>query len=442
MQSFNYQCQPAGPLSGELLVPGDKSLSHRAVILAALADGVTDISGFLPGADNLATLNAMRQLGVPVDYTDGESRLQIKGVGLRGLRRSEQALDLGNAGTGIRLLMGLLSWQPFASELTGDASLKARPMRRIADPLNQMGAEVCLTPQNTAPVRITARHSALSPISYTMPVASAQIKSAILLAGLGASGPVEITDPGVSRDHSERMMRYLGIPVQSKGNVVRLTPCESFAAQPLEVVGDISSAAFFMVAASIVPGSDILLKNVGVNPTRTGVIELLQRMGADLILCDERISAGGEPVADIRVRYAELKGIDIGSHDVPRAIDELPVLLIAAACAQGQTQLSGAGELRVKECDRLEAMATGLKAMGAVLVETPDGMILQGGQLKGATVNSFDDHRIAMAFAVAAAVAVGETIVQDVAQVQTSFPSFNASARELGLPIKETKHDG
>jgi 3-phosphoshikimate 1-carboxyvinyltransferase len=304
-----------------------------------------------------------------------------------------------------------------------------------------MGAEVVLTSQNTVPARIAARESGLRPIHYTMPVASAQIKSALLLAGLGASGPVEIKDPGISRDHSERMMSYLGIPVVTKGHCVQLTPVHGFKAKPLEIVGDISSAAFFMVAASIVPGSDIRLRNVGVNPTRTGVIDLLRRMGADLVLYEERLSAGGEPVADIRVRHATLKGIDIGVDDVPRAIDELPILLVAAACSTGQTHLSGAAELRVKESDRLKAMALGLKAMGVTLMETSDGMIIEGGCLKGASIDSCGDHRIAMAFAIAASVAVGETIVQDVAQIQTSFPSFKASARELGLPIQETSVD-
>lgn len=438
MRILNYRCQPADSLQGELSIPGDKSLSHRAVILASLADGVTEITGFLPGADNLATLNAMRQLGVSIEHDADFSIVKVTGVGLRGLRGSDQPLDLGNAGTGIRLLAGLLAWQQFASVLTGDDSLRSRPMRRIADPLNQMGAEVLLTKHNTAPIRISARQSALNPIHYTMPVASAQIKSAILLAGLGACGPVEITDPGVSRDHSERMMRYLGIPVETHKGRVRLTPIESFAAKPLEIIGDISSAAFFLVAASIVPGSDVLLKNVGINPTRTGIVDLLKRMGADLTLINERTSAGGEPVADVRVRHAKLNGIRIDEQNVPRAIDELPVLLVAAACAEGETQLSGAAELRVKECDRLAAMATGLKAMGATLVETPEGMIIQGGQLHGATVCSHDDHRIAMAFAVAAAVAQGETIVQDVAQVKTSFPTFSAVAERLGMSLKES----
>lgn len=437
MLVHQYCCQPAGPLSGELLIPGDKSLSHRAVILASLADGVTEIQGFLPGADNLATLQAMRQLGVPVDYAASESQLQIKGVGLRGLLGSRQPLDLGNAGTGIRLLAGLLAWQPFSSELTGDASLRGRPMERIAQPLNQMGAKICLTEENTAPMRISECHGALRPINYAMPVASAQIKSAILFAGLGASGPIRITDPGMSRDHSERMMRYLGIPVRSEGRCVEITPIQSFSAKPLEIVGDLSSAAFFLVAASIIPGSDLWLKNVGINPTRTGVIDLLRQMGANITLHRQRVSAGGEPVADIQVRYAPLRAIQIQPIDVSRAIDELPILLVAAACAQGQSELRGAQELRVKECDRLAAMAAGLKAMGVSLVETSDGMILQGGRLKGGVIQAYDDHRIAMAFAVAAAVAVGETIVQDVAQVQTSFPGFKAAARQVGLPIEE-----
>jgi 3-phosphoshikimate 1-carboxyvinyltransferase len=437
MLKLNYHCQPAGPLSGELVMQGDKSLSHRAIILSSIADGVTEISGFLPGSDNLATLNAMRQLGVSIKHEYGATWAQVTGVGLRGLQASANTLDLGNSGTGIRLLTGLLAWQSFSSELTGDASLRARPMRRIAEPLNQMGAQIRLTDRGTAPVQITGKNSPLSPLNYKMPVASAQIKSAILFAGLGCSDYVEITNPGVSRDHSERMMQYLGLPLTVKRNTVRLEACQSFPAKPLEIVGDLSSAAFFLVAGSIVPGSDILLKNIGVNPTRTGVIDLLQRMGANITLHNERISLGGEPVADLRVRSAKLRSIDIGPKDVPRAIDELPVLLLAAACAQGETQLSGAAELRVKECDRLEAMATGLKAMGVTLVETPDGMILNGGRFRGAEIHSYDDHRIAMTFAVAASVAQGSTTIKNVMQVQTSFPGFEAFAREIGLPIEE-----
>ena len=441
MGILNYRCQPTGSLQGVLTIPGDKSLSHRAIILASLAGGVTEITGFLAGKDNLATLNAMRQLGVSIEHEAGSSVVRVTGVGLYGLQGSEQPLDLGNAGTGIRLLAGLLSWQSFSSELIGDASLLSRPMRRITTPLEQMGAKIELTDEGTAPIRITGKNTPLQPISYLMPVASAQIKSAILLAGLGCSGRIEITDPGVSRDHSERMMRYLGLPVVSRGKTTEMQDCKPFSAKPLELVGDISSAAFFLVAGSIVPGSDILLKNVGVNPTRTGIIELLQRMGGDITLHNERISAGGEPVADLQVRYAKLYGIEIGEKDVPRAVDELPVLLVAAACAEGETRLSGAKELRVKECDRLQAMASGLKAMGVSLVETPDGMVLRGTTLQGAEVDSFDDHRIAMAFAVASAVAEGEVTVRDVAQVQTSFPSFQASAREVGLVIKEVSSE-
>jgi 3-phosphoshikimate 1-carboxyvinyltransferase len=379
----------------------------------------------------------MRQLGVSIDHELGASFVQVKGVGLRGLRASENKLDLGNSGTGIRLLMGVLAWQSFSSELTGDESLRSRPMRRIADPLNQMGAEIHLTNLDRAPVQIRGRNSLLSSLNYRMPIASAQIKSAILLAGLGCADYVEIADPGVSRDHTERMMQYFGLPLTVKGSIVRLQACSSFRAKPLEVVGDISSAAFFLVAGSIIPGSDIWLKNVGVNKTRTGVIELLQRMGANISLHNKRISQGGELVADLRVRSAKLSGIEIEPKDVPQAIDELPVLLVAAACAKGETTLSGAAELRVKECDRLQAMAIGLKAMGVNLVETQDGIILNGGKLRGAKLHAYDDHRIAMAFTVAAAAAEGETTIKEVDQVQTSFPGFKSFARELGLKIEE-----
>jgi cyclohexadieny/prephenate dehydrogenase / 3-phosphoshikimate 1-carboxyvinyltransferase len=445
MGSQNYHCQPSGPLRGELLVPGDKSISHRALILSAMADGVTEITGFLAGEDNLATLQAMRQLGVPIEYEQGSSTVRVTGVGLHGLTCSDQALNLGNSGTAMRLLAGLLAWQPFSSELTGDASLNSRPMRRIADPLEQMGAEITLSAAGTAPIRIKGQAKKLTGLKYTMPVASAQIKSAILLAGLGCSEVVEIADPGVSRDHTERMMAYLGLPISTPVSPhlmrgpweVQLAPCKSFAAKPLEIVGDISSAAFFLVAASIVPGSDLLLKNVGINPTRAGIIELLQRMGADISLSAERVSTGGEPVADLRVRFSQLQGIDIKAADVPRAIDELPVLLVAAAVAAGETRLSGAKELRVKESDRLHAMVAGLQAMGIAVVETADGLVLQGGRLCGAELHSYGDHRMAMAFAVASAVAGEAVIVHDVAGVQTSFPDFMASAQEVGFRIKE-----
>lgn len=430
---MDYCCQHSTRLGGEVTIPGDKSQSHRAIMLASLAEGVTEIAGFLEAEDTLATLQVMRQLGVRIEQES--STVTVHGVGLRGLRASNQPLDLGNAGTGMRLLVGLLSWQSFASHLVGDESLTARPMRRIALPLQQMGAQIALSEAGTAPIQILP--SKLQGLRYEMPVASGQIKSAILLAGLGAAGPVTVVDPGISRDHTERLMQYLGLPIVVDGNNVTLVPSSSFVAKPLEIVGDISSAAFFLVAATIIPGSDVLLKRVGINPTRTGVIDLLRRMGADITQLNQRESLGGEPMADLRIRSAQLHGIDIMAEDVPRAIDELPVVLVAAACAQGKTRLRAAAELRVKESDRLAATAAGLQAMGIEVDEYPDGVCVQGGRLRSAIVDSHGDHRIAMAFAVAAACAEGESTIQNTQNVATSFPDFVALARVIGMQIEE-----
>jgi len=415
-------------------VPGDKSISHRAVMLGAIAEGVTEIEGFLEGDDSLATLRAFREMGVPIDGPEA-GRVRIEGVGLCGLHAPRSDLDLGNSGTAMRLLAGLLSGQRFATTLIGDASLSKRPMLRVTDPLTQMGARLRTSDRGTAPLRIEPVDS-LRSIDYRMPVASAQVKSCLLLAGLYAQGETCVTEPAPTRDHTERMLAGFGYPVQRDGARVcirgraRLTGCH------LDVPGDISSAAFFLVGASIAPGSDLVLEHVGVNPTRTGVLSILRAMGASIQVLDRRDS-GGEPVADLRVRSATLKGIVIPQKLVPLAIDEFPALFIAAACADGETLLTGAQELRIKETDRIQVMADGLAAIGVEVRTLADGISIRGGGFSGGVVDSCGDHRIAMSFAVAALRAETEMEIRDCANVNTSFPGFTALASAAGLGIEE-----
>lgn len=421
-------------LRGRLRVPGDKSISHRSIMLGALAEGETRISGFLEGADALATLACFRRLGVDIEGPHG-GEVRVHGVGMRGLRAPEGSLDMGNSGTSMRLLAGLLAGQSFTSTLIGDASLSRRPMRRVTDPLALMGARIHTAGEGTAPLTIEPVPS-LGGIDYVMPVASAQVKSSLLLAGLYAEGETCVTEPAPTRDHTERMLTAFGYPVRRKANRVcltgggRLTPCR------LQVPADISSAAFFLVGASIAPGSDLTLEGVGINPTRVGVINILRAMGADIELLDRR-SAGGEPVADIRVRSAPLKGIRIPVDQVPLAIDEFPAIFIAAACAQGETILTGAEELRVKESDRIQVMADGLSALGVEAEPLPDGIRIRGGSLGPGTVQAHGDHRIAMAFAMAGLRAAGPVEVCDCVNVETSFPGFATQAAGVGLPIEE-----
>ncbi len=434
----DFICQPSSSVSGELRVPGDKSISHRAIMLASIAEGVTDISGFLHGEDSLKTLQAFRDLGVQID--DNGEDICVHGVGLHGLQAPQHELYMGNSGTGMRLLTGLLAGQPFDSILTGDASLSSRPMLRIINPLTHMGAVIECLPEGTAPLHIRGGQS-LHGIDYSMPVASAQVKSALLLAGLYAEGETCISEPAPTRDHTERMLRGFGYPVHSTDGRVCLNGGGVLTGGAIEVPADISSAAFFMVAASIAPGSELLLTHVGINPTRTGVIDILRLMGADIEILDER-EAGGEPVADLRVRHAPLKGIDIPTETVPRAIDEFPALFIAAACAEGVTRLTGAEELRVKESDRIQVMADGLQTLGITARAMPDGIEIEGnpGQtvFNGGRVDSEGDHRIAMAFAVAALRASGSIEIHDCDNVDTSFPGFVALAAEAGLQIEST----
>lgn len=430
---MDYLVQPGGRLTGTVRVPGDKSISHRAVMLGALAEGVTHVTGLLEGEDVLCTLAAFRAMGVPADVPVN-GRLTIRGVGLRGLKPPRAPLDMGNSGTAMRLMSGILSGQAFDSVLVGDASLSQRPMQRVADPLSRMGARIETGAGGRPPLKISGGQT-LHGIDYPMPVASAQVKSALLFAGLYAAGDTCVTEPSPSRDHTERMLRGFGYAVGIHGarrcvrGGGRLTACD------IDVPADISSAAFFMVGAAIAPGSEIALEHVGINPTRIGVIDILKLMGADISVLNSR-TAGGEPVADIRVRHAGLKGIVIPRAQVPLAIDEFPALFIAAAAASGETVLTGAGELRVKESDRIAAMARGLKALGIDARETPDGIAIRGGALRGGTVDSHGDHRIAMAFAVAALAASGPVTVRDCQNVGTSFPGFADLARRAGLDIE------
>jgi 3-phosphoshikimate 1-carboxyvinyltransferase len=430
---MQFTAQAGGSLKGQLRVPGDKSISHRSIMLGSIAEGVTEISGFLEGEDSLATLKAFRAMGVNIEGpTAGQVR--VHGVGLHGLKAPSQPLNLGNSGTSMRLLSGLLAGQAFDVELVGDHSLMSRPMRRVTQPLAKMGAQIDATATGTAPLIIRGGH-ALQGISYDMPVASAQVKSALLLAGLYASGRTCVAEPAPTRDHTERMLSGMGYPVSSQSGRVCLDGGGRLTATTIDVPADISSAAFFLVGASLAADSDLLLEHVGVNPTRTGVLEILKLMGADIDIRNRR-EVGGEPVADLRVRAAQLHGIEIPVALVPLAIDEFPALFIAAACAQGRTLLTGAEELRVKESDRIQVMAEGLQALGIQAQPTADGMVIEGGSLRAGTVDSGGDHRIAMSFAMAALRAQGPISIDDCANVNTSFPGFVELSSRAGLGIE------
>ena len=430
---INYIVSPGGNARGDLRVPGDKSMSHRSIMLGSLADGMTEVTGFLEGEDSLATLQAFRDMGVEIEGPN-EGRVVIRGVGLHGLQAPKKPLYLGNSGTSIRLLSGLLAGQAFDVELQGDASLSGRPMNRVANPLREMGAVIETEKDGTPPLRIKGGRK-LKGINYTMPMASAQVKSCVLLAGLYAEGETSTFEPAPTRDHTERMLRGFGYKVDSDNNKASLSGGGRLTATRINVPADISSSAFFMVAAAIVPGSDITLRHVGVNPTRVGVINILRQMGANIELFN-RTQVGDEPVADIRVRYAPLKGIAIPEDQVPLAIDEFPVLFIAAACAEGTTVLTGAEELRVKESDRIQSMADGLVTLGVDAVATDDGIRIQGGEIGSGEVDSFDDHRIAMAFSIAGLRASGPIKIKEANNVATSFPNFISLARQVGINIK------
>ncbi|MCY4268931.1 MAG: bifunctional prephenate dehydrogenase/3-phosphoshikimate 1-carboxyvinyltransferase [Gammaproteobacteria bacterium] len=431
-----FHVQPGGSFGGRLRMPGDKSISHRAVMLGSLAEGVTEVDGFLEGEDSLHTLAAFRELGVTIAGPE-DGRLRIYGAGAAGLRAPRKPLYLGNSGTAMRLLAGVLAGQGFASELRGDASLSARPMRRIAEPLAAMGAAIATTNGGTPPLRIGPGR--LRGIDHAMPVASAQVKSCLLLAGLYAEGETTVREPAPCRDHTERMLRGFGIALgrDNAGGLasVSLRGGQRPRACRVEVPGDISSAAFFLVAAAITPGAAVTIDQVGVNPTRTGVISILRRMGADIVSRNERES-GGEPVADIEVRHRSLRGVEIGPDEMALAIDEFPALMIAAACAEGETRVRGAAELRVKESDRIDAMAEGLAVLGIERETFADGILVRGGELGGGEIDSRGDHRIAMAFAIAAPRCARPLTIRNCANVATSFPGFTRLAREAGLDIE------
>ena len=431
---ITFIASSGGKLSGEIRVPGDKSISHRSIMFGSLADGTTRVHGFLDGEDCLATLKAFRAMGVKIEGPD-QGEVIIHGVGIDGLQAPKQDLDMGNSATSMRLMTGLLAGQAFDSTLVGDSSLLSRPMRRVTDPVQSMGAILSTNEDGSAPISITGGAS-LQAIDYELPVASAQVKSCVLLAGLSAQGKTCVTEPAPTRDHTERMLRGFGYAVENPSTgVVCVQGGGRLTAADIDVPADISSAAFFMVGASIAPGSDITLQHVGMNPTRTGVIDILKLMGADISISNEQ-EVGGEPVADVRVRSAQLKGIQIPEALVPLAIDEFPAIFVAAACAEGETILTGAEELRVKESDRIAVMAEGLNALGADVKPTVDGIIIQGGHgFSAAEVESHDDHRIAMSFAVAALRASGEVRINNCANVNTSFPGFVELAKHAGLQL-------
>lgn len=433
--SAQYRVAHGGCVRGEVTVPGDKSVSHRSVLFGGIAEGVTEVDNFLESEDCLATLNAMRAMGVAVERP-AAGRVIVEGVGLRGLAAPRGDLDMGNAGTAMRLSMGLLAGQAFDARLVGDASLTRRPMERAATPLRQMGA-VVETTAGRPPVTVRGGH-ALAGIDYSLEVASAQVKSAVLIAGLYASGETVVHEPAVTRDHTERMLRAFGVEVSARGGRVSVQGGQTLHATHLRVPGDISSAAFFMVAGALAAEGPFLIRDVGVNPTRTGILDILKLMGADIRILNPRL-AGDEPVADLEVHRSTLKGIDVPEALVPLAIDEFPVLFVAAACAEGTTRVTGAAELRVKESDRIAVMAEGLTRLGADAEPTPDGMVIRGGRLSGGRIDSHGDHRIAMAFTVAALRAHGDLVIDDVANVATSFPGFAGMARHAGIAIEEVR---
>jgi len=428
----DWTSTPAGPLCGDLRMPGDKSISHRAVMFASLAEGVSRITGFLEGEDTRATARAFVEMGVRIE-APGPSERVVHGVGLQGLRAPSAPVDCGNAGTGMRLLAGLLAGQQFDTTLVGDESLSRRPMRRVIEPLTRMGANIDAQPGGLPPLRI-AGGQRLTGIDYTLPVASAQVKSAILLAGLYANGVTRVTEPHPTRDYTERMLATFGWPIEFGAGWARLTGGHCLHATDVQVPADFSSAAFFLVAGTLVPGSELLLHSVGMNPRRTGLLQALRAMGADIRLSGER-ELGGEAVADLVVRHAPLHGIDVPVDIVADMIDEFPALFVAAAAANGTTRIRGAAELRVKESDRIAVMAKGLRALGVDVEETPDGAVIRGGPIESGEADSAGDHRCAMSFAIAGLVARGPVRIGDCANVATSFPDFPVLARSCGFRL-------
>ena len=430
----NFLTSNSGPLKGSIKVPGDKSISHRSIMLGSIAEGVTRVSGFLEGEDSLATLNAFRDMGVQIERNG--SNVVIHGVGMRGLKEPKNPLNLGNSGTSIRLMSGLLSAQNFDSKLCGDESLSTRPMGRVINPLREMGADI-FGDDSRPPLTIKGG-SKLSGIEYTLPVASAQIKSCLLLAGLYGEGITTVVENGISRDHTERMLRGFGYDVISSNNRISLLGGGSLKGCDIEVPSDISSAAFFMVAGCISKDSSITLNSVNINPTRTGVIDILKLMGGNIELLNQRLQAG-ELIADIKVSSSNLKGIQIPVNLVPLAIDEFPVLFIAASCADGETVLTGAKELRVKESDRIQVMADGLTSLGIENHVLEDGIRILGGEFtkQDFSIKSHHDHRISMAFAIASVRSKFDIEIEGVDNVKTSFPNFEVLANSIGMSIKQ-----
>lgn len=433
--SLTFTIHPGGSLCGVIRTPGDKSISHRAIMLGSLAEGESRVTGFLEGEDSLATLAAFRAMGVTI-ARPATGEVVIQGVGMHGLHAPAEPLDVGNSGTSMRLLAGLLAGQGFAVTLTGDASLSKRPMRRVIEPLTQMGARIESEAGGSAPLRILPT-AHLVGIDYRLPVASAQVKSALLLAGLYAEGETAVTEPAPTRDHTERMLLGMGYPLERAEGRVALRGGGRLQGGSLAVPADISSAAFFLVGATIAADSDLTLEHVGINPTRVGVIHILRAMGADITLLNLR-EVSGEPVADLRVRSAPLRGIVIPEEQVPLAIDEFPAIFVAAACAEGETLLTGAEELRVKESDRIQVMADGLALLGIDVEPRSDGIRIRGGKIGSGRVESHGDHRIAMAFAMAGLRASGAITIGDCANVNTSFPGFATLAAGCGLAIETT----
>ena len=424
---------PGGKISGRIRVPGDKSMSHRAVMFASLADGRSEVVDCLLGEDVRCTMMAFSEMGAAIEE-NASGTLTIDGVGVDGLQIPGQALDMGNSGTSMRLMCGILAGAGIPAELIGDASLSKRPMGRVIDPLSLMGAKIA-SQEGRPPLKLQSGGK-LQAIDYVMPVASAQVKSALLLAGLFVEGRTSVSEPAITRDHTERMLGAFGVTVNIDGPTRSIVGGQRLHGARIEVPADISSAAFFIVGAALTPGAELLIENVGVNPTRTGIIEILKMMGADIELI-AKPAVGDEPIADIRVRGGELTGIDVPEHLVPLAIDEFPVLFVAAAAAQGRTKISGAAELRVKESDRIAVMADGLQALGVDATATPDGMLITGQpQFGGAKIDSRGDHRIAMAFAIAGIRTTKPLHLTGCGAIATSFPNFASLALECGLQLE------
>lgn len=430
---MDWISSPAHGLCGDVCVPGDKSVSHRAIMLSALAEGTSRITGFLEGEDTRATARVFGQMGVRIEAPSPGERV-VHGAGLHGLRAPQGVLDCGNSGTAMRLLCGALAGQAFDSTLAGDGSLSKRPMRRVTEPLASMGASIEAAESGTPPLRVHGGQP-LHGINYTSPIASAQVKSAVLLAGLYADGETRVIEPRPTRDYTERMLAAFGWPIAFEPGRARLSGGNTLRATDVEVSADFSSAAFFIVAATLVSGSELVLRHVGMNPRRTGLLHVLRVMGANILEENSR-DAGGEPVADLVVCHAPLRGIDVAAEHVADMIDEFPALFVAAACAEGATTIRGAEELRVKESDRIAVMAAGLRALGVRVEETPDGASIEGGVLRGGTVESHGDHRCAMAFAVAGAAAGSAVTIRDCANVATSFPDFVELANGCGLALR------